>query len=72
MNDEKARVGFLAAEAREKAIWDYNQTIYEAEQRGEQHGIEKTVKSLLTLGVSVDIIAEATKLPIAQIEARKE
>ena len=63
-------------EAREKAIWDYNQSIYEAEQRGEQrgeqHGIEKTAKNLLSLGVAVDIIAEATKLSIAQIEALKE
>ena len=73
----------LEYEAREKAILDYNQSIYEAEQRGEQRGerrgeqrgeqrgIERTAKSLLALGVAIDIISEATKLSAAEIEALK-
>ena len=31
----------LEYEAREKAVLDYNQLILEAEQKGEQHGMEK-------------------------------
>lgn len=52
-------------EAREKGIRDYNQSIYEAEQRG----IHDTAKNLLSLGVSTDIIAAATNLSVAEIKA---
>lgn len=55
----------LEYEAREKAIRDYNQSIYEAEQRG----IHDTARNLLSLGVSTDIIAAATNLSVAEIKA---
>lgn len=58
----------LEYEARQKAILDYNQSMYEAEQRGEQRGRETTAKNLLSLGVSIDTIAAATNLSIAEIE----
>ena len=90
--DEQKRLEY---EAREKAILDYNQSIYEAEQRGEkrgelrgekrgelrgeQHGRiqgekavrESTAKNLIQMGISAEIIAQATGLSIAQIEAFK-
>ena len=66
----------LEYEAREKAILDYNQGMYEAEQRGEQRGrqyseqrIRNTARKLLSLGVDINIIAESTSLSIAEIEA---
>lgn len=67
----------LEYEARQKAILDHNQFMYEAEQRGEQRGREQgekigreaTAKNLLSLGVSIDTIAAATNLSIAEIEA---
>ncbi len=63
----------LEYEAREKAIHDYNQGIYEAEQRGrlqgEQAVRESTAKNLLAIGISTEIIAQATGLSKEQIEA---
>ena len=60
---------------REKAILDYNQGMFEAaqrgEQRGEQRGIRNTARNFLSLGVDIHIIAEATHLSIAEIEALK-
>lgn len=102
--DEQKRLEY---EAREKAILDYNQSIYEAEQRGEKRGElrgekrgelrgekrgeqrgekrgeqrgrlqgekavrESTAKNLIQMGISAEIIAQATGLSIAQIEAFK-
>ena len=82
--DEQKRLEY---EAREKAILDYNQGIYEAEQRGEkrgeqrgeqrgekrgeQRGIRSTARNLLALGIDIHVIAEATNLSIAEIEALK-
>ncbi len=60
--DEQKRMEY---EAREKAIMDYNQGIYEAEQRG----VSKTAKKLLALGVDINTIAEATSLSIDEINA---
>ena len=65
----------LEYEAREKAIHDYNQGIYEAEQRGrlqgEQAVRESTAKNLLAIGISTEIIAQATGLSKEQIEDLK-
>lgn len=78
--DEQKRLEY---EARQKAILDYNQGIYEAEQRGErrgeqrgeqcgeQRGIRNTARNLLSMGIDINIIAEATKLSITEIEALK-
>ena len=75
--DEQKRLEY---EAREKAILDYNQGMFEAEQRGEkrgeqrgeQRGIRNTARNLLSLGVDIHVIAEATHLSIAEIEALKK
>ena len=66
--DEQKRLEY---EAREKAILDYNQGMFEAAQRGEQRGIRNTARNFLSLGVDIHIIAEATHLSIAEIEALK-
>ncbi len=74
--DEQKRLEY---EARQKAILDYNQGMYEAErrgeQRGEQHGeqrgIRNTARNFLSLGVDINTIAKATNLSIAEIEALK-
>ena len=75
--DDEKRMEY---EAREKAIRDYNQGMLEAEQRGEQRGrkegretgeYEKSIqiaKNLLELGLSADLIAQATGLSLSQIE----
>ncbi len=62
--DEQKRLEY---EAREKAILDYNQGMFEAEQRG----IRNTARNFLSLGVDIHVIAEATHLSIAEIEALK-
>ena len=62
--DEQKRLEY---EAREKAILDYNQGMFEAEQRG----IRNTARNLLSLGVDIHVIAEATHLSITEIEALK-
>ena len=66
--DEQKRLEY---EAREKAILDYNQGMFEAEQRGEkrgeqrgeQRGIRNTARNLFSLGVDIHVIAEATHYP---------
>ena len=67
--DEQKRLEY---EAREKAILDYNQGMFEATQRGEQRGIKSTARNLLSLGVDIHVIAEATHLSIAEIETLKK
>lgn len=37
----------LEYNARQKAIWDYNQSMLEAKQKGEQIGIEKGIEILI-------------------------
>lgn len=75
MFTEKDDQKCLEYEAREKTIHDYNQGIYEAEQRGrlqgEQAVRESTAKNLLAIGISTEIIAQATGLSKEQIEALK-
>ena len=75
--DDEKRMEY---EAREKAIRDYNQGMLEAEQRGEQRGrkegretgeYEKSIqiaKNMLAMGLSADLIAQATGLSLSQIE----
>lgn len=66
----------LEYEAREKAIRDHNQMIFEARESGREEGIEigKTQKSiaiaknLITLGLSSDTISKGTGLTIKEIE----
>ena len=78
----------LEYEAREKAVRDYNQGIYEAEQRGEKRGIEigeqrgreigersskkAIAKNLLDLGLPIEMITQATGIPIEQILDREK
>ena len=60
----------LEYEAREKAVRDYNQLMYEAEERGKEIGkeigeYEKAIsiaKNMVALGLSPDIIAKVTNL----------
>uniref|UniRef100_UPI004056F018 Rpn family recombination-promoting nuclease/putative transposase n=1 Tax=Agathobacter sp. TaxID=2021311 RepID=UPI004056F018 len=75
--DKKKRMEY---EAREKAIRDYNQMMYEAEQRGEERGMQRGMelgeyekaisiaKELLTFGIDIDIIVKTTKLSFEQIK----
>ena len=62
----------LEYEAREKAVRDHNQMMYEAEMRGEERGRKSEAisiaKNLLKLGFSLDAIAEATGLSENQIK----
>ena len=62
----------LEYETREKAIRDYNQMMYEAEQRGEQRGelrsSKRTAKKLLSMGLEISTIAEATGLSENEIK----
>ena len=61
----------LEYEAREKAVRDYNQGIYEAEQRGiqigEQRGRAIIAKNLKSLGTPADIIMKSTGLSAEEI-----
>ena len=61
--DKKKRLEY---EAREKAIRDHNQMMYEAEQRGKEIGKQETlfdiVKKFLALRFPIDMIAEGTGL----------
>jgi predicted transposase/invertase (TIGR01784 family) len=62
-------------EAREKAVRDYNQGMYEAEQRGERRGREEgqrlsresIAKNMLSLGLSAETIFQATGVHVDQI-----
>ncbi len=70
----------LEYEAREKAIRDHNQMMYEAEERGEARGTEKGIeigeaqkainiaRNLIELGLSSDIISKGTGLSVEEIE----
>lgn len=63
-------------EARQKALFDHNQFMYEAEQRGKKEGrkIEKLeiAKNLITLDFPTDTIAQATGLSVETIETMKK
>jgi len=64
-------------EAREKAVRDYNQSMYEAEQRGEQRGIligerNKDIahaRGMKQEGISREIISKITGLSSAEIDS---
>ena len=60
-------------EAREKAVRDYNQSMLEAEQRGEARGRElgaiAIAQNLLSIGTDIDIVATATDLPRSRVES---
>ena len=60
-------------EAREKAVRDYNQTMLEAEQRGEARGEARKAiaiaRNLLSLGTEADVVIAATNLPRSSVEA---
>ncbi len=58
----------LEYEAREKAVRDHNQMMYEAEQRGIQIGEQRTAKKLLSMGFEISAIAKATGLSEDQIK----
>ncbi len=71
----------LEYEARQKAILDYNQYMYEAEQRGREQGEKvgreqgekekgiQIARNLLSLGLDVNTIMTATGLSLQDIEA---
>lgn len=60
----------LEYESREKALRDYNQLMYEAEERGKEIGKEigqhekaiNIAKNMLALGISPEIITKVTNL----------
>ena len=70
----------LEYEARQKAILDHNQFMYEAEQRGREEGKKigreegennksiQIAKNLLSLGFDINAIVTATGLSLADIE----
>ena len=58
----------LEYEAREKAIRDHNQMMYEAKQLGEYEKAISIAKELLTFGIDIDIIVKTTKLSLEQIQ----
>ncbi len=65
----------LEYEAREKAIWDYNQLLLEAEQRGEQLGKQEEVipiaKDWISLNIPDEVIIKNTHLSAEQLETLK-
>ena len=64
-------------EAREKAVRDYNQTMLEAEQRGEARGEARgreleaiaIARNFLSIGTDIDIVVTATNLPRSRVES---
>lgn len=68
--DEEKRMEY---EAREKAVRDYNQGMYEAEQRGIQIGERRiNIKNALSMkreGISLEIISKVTGLSPAEIDS---
>ena len=74
--DEEKRLEY---EAREKAIRDYNQGMYEAKKEGIKEGIKEGkreslhefVKNLLTMGQSVEFVVQATGVALEQVEKIK-
>ena len=67
----------LEYEAREKAVRDHNQMMYEAKESGKKEGIEigkfdksiQIAKNMLQKGLTINIIAEVTGLSLVEIEA---
>ena len=71
----------LEYEAREKAVRDHNQMMFEAKESGRKEGIEigkeqgeynksiQIAKNMLQKGLTINIIAEVTGLSLAEIEA---
>lgn len=66
--DEEKRLEY---EAREKAIRDYNQGMYEAEEKGKRESSNEIVKNLLTMGQSVEFVVQATGVTLEQVEKIK-
>jgi len=66
----------LEYEAREKAIRDHNQMMYEAKESGREEGREEgrkkekfnTAKNLIALGIPSDTISKATGLSVKEIK----
>ena len=60
-------------EAREKAIRDYNQLIYEAKQSGRKEGIQQLVSTLRDFTISDEIILQKIqeKFQLSKEEAEK-
>lgn len=64
-------------EAREKAVRDHNQTMLEAERRGEARGEARgreyeanaIARNLLTIGTDIGIVVTATNLPRSRVES---
>lgn len=77
----------LEYEARQKALFDYNQFMYEAERRGKKEGREEgrregreegrqeeklaVAKSFIALGLPTDIIVQGTGLSAGIIDAMR-
>lgn len=68
--DEEKRIEY---EAREKALRDYSQGMFEARESGREEGRkeekENTAKNMRAMGLPSDMIAQITGLSIAQIES---
>lgn len=58
----------LEYEAREKAIRDHNQFMYEAEQRGIEIGTDNSIKKLILAGLSTDMITEYLNVSAARVD----
>ena len=67
-------------EAREKAMRDHNEMMYEADKRGEERGREEgreegrknealnIAANLISLGADMDMVIKATRLPADLVE----
>ena len=73
MNDKKKRMEY---EAREKAIRDHNQMMWESREAGKKEGIDigrkeqaiYTAKELIKSGVAANIIAKSTGLSYSKVK----
>ena len=63
--DEQERIRYENALIAEL---DHNSDIYAAEERGKIEGKIETAKNLLTKGLSIDLIAEATELAVDKVK----
>lgn len=75
--DERERALY---ENRQKALRDWNSSLYNAHEEGVEEGMEKgmekgerhqalaTARNLLGMGLSVEQIAQATGLSVAEVE----
>lgn len=73
----------LEYEARQKALFDYNQFMYEAERRGEKKGRQEgkeegrqeeklaVAKNLIALGLPTDVIVKGTGLSAGIIDTMR-